>query len=149
MSIFRNILYTLTKSSSRFHEIESRYRRSNLMENAVININNSNNSNNSEFGEFLQSILENITEHRPMARYGHAAARVPGGFVIFGGKSVNDTFLNDLWFYNVSGRDYKWKQLAGQSQMKPLAVARHTITFANHYLYVFGGSLQTGEFTSR
>lgn len=148
MSIFHNILYTLTQSASRFHEVESRYRRSPFMVDSVINVNSAN-TTESEFNGFLQSILENITEHRPVARYGHAATRVPGGFVIFGGKSMNGTFLNDLWFYNVNESEYKWKELATQSQIRPLAVARHTITLANHYLYVFGGSLSSEEFTSR
>lgn len=121
VSIFRNIFYTLT-STSKLHNV-NRHRRSH--------------------------VLNGSTDDKPIARYGHAATRVPGGFVIFGGKSANSSFLNDLWLYYSNEHYSTWKELAKKSYLKPLPVARHTITYANNYLYVFGGSLRSGEFSSR
>lgn len=151
VSIFRNILYTLARTSSfsNLYEFERHRRHSYLKEDSAININNVN-STKSELNEIIDNILDNITDQQPAARYGHAATRVPNGFVIFGGKSANGSFFNDLWFYNNKIKsNAKWKQLATKSRLKPLPVARHTITFANNYLYVFGGSLNSGEFSSR
>lgn len=147
ISIFRNILYTLAQISpfSKFYELERYRRHSYLLKDSVFNTN----STNRELNEIIGSILDNITDQQPAARYGHAATRVPNGFVIFGGKSANGSFFNDLWFYNNKNKNDKWKQLAIKSRLKPLPVARHTITFANNYLYVFGGSLNSGEFSSR
>ncbi|KAM7353309.1 multiple EGF like domains 8 isoform 1-T1 [Cochliomyia hominivorax] len=138
VSIFRNILYTLAESN--LHQ--RRTRSSQLL--TTVNVN----STDEELSEYLEDILEEVTDNKPHGRYGHAAAVVPGGFVIFGGKQANGSFYNDLWFYNRTESGGKWKQMALQSKLKPQPVARHTLTYAGNYLYLFGGSLQTGEFSS-
>lgn len=138
VSIFRNILYTLAESN--LHQ--RRTRSSQLLTTVSVN------STDEELSEYLEDILEEVTDHKPHGRYGHAASAVPGGFVIFGGKHANGSFFNDLWFYNRTENGGKWKQLAVQSELKPNPVARHTLTYAGNYLYLFGGSLQTGDFSS-
>lgn len=143
VSIFRNILYTLAESNPSKDMHMRRTRSSPLL--TTVNVN----STDEELSEYLEDILEEVTDHKkPHGRYGHAATTVPGGFVIFGGKQANGSFFNDLWFYNRSESGGKWKQLAMQSKLKIPAMARHTITFAQDYLYIFGGSLETGEFSS-
>lgn len=139
ISIFRNILYTLSETN--LHQ--RRVRSSKLLNN--ININ----STDDELAEYLEDILEEVTDHKPNGRYGHAAERVPCGFVIFGGKEINGSFYNDLWLYNISEGGGKWRQLAIKSKLKPPPVARHTITYTGNYLYLFGGNLENGEFSSK
>lgn len=139
VSIFRTILYTLAESK----DMHTRRTRS-PPHLTTVNVN----STDEELSEYLEDILEEVTDHKPHGRYGHAAATVPGGFVIFGGKQSNGSFFNDLWFYNRTESGGKWKQLAMQSKLKPPAMARHTLTYAGDYLYIFGGSLETGEFSS-
>ncbi|XP_049313887.1 multiple epidermal growth factor-like domains protein 8 [Bactrocera dorsalis] len=137
VSFFRNILYTLAESN--LHQ----QRSSQLI--ADVNAN----TTNEQIPEYFEDILEEVTDNKPEGRYGHAADRVPGGFVIFGGKNGNGSFFNDLWFYNSTESGGKWKQWARNSKLKPPKVARHTITLAGEYLYLFGGSLETGEFSSK
>ncbi|XP_030384738.1 multiple epidermal growth factor-like domains protein 8 [Scaptodrosophila lebanonensis] len=137
VSFFRNILYTLAESN-----LHQRRTRSSLPLTTV-----NANSTDEELTEYLEDILEEVT-NKPHGRYGHAADRVPGGFAIYGGKHANGSFYNDLWHYNNTESGGKWKQMAINSVVRPPALARHTLTTANGYLYLFGGSLQTGEFSS-
>lgn len=83
----------------------------------------------------------------PGARYGHAACRYLDGFLIFGGKLRNGNLANDLWFYNVTAKS--WTQRAIHSKIKPPPVTRHTLTLAVNTLYLFGGSTEEGEFSSK
>lgn len=84
-----------------------------------------------------------------MERYGHAVSPVDGGFVIFGGKLANGSLSHELWFYNVSHNGGQWKLRAINSSIRPPPLTRHTLTLAGNTLYVFGGSLKNGEFSSR
>ncbi|ALC38654.1 CG7466 [Drosophila busckii] len=138
VSFFRNILYTLAESN-----LHQRRTRSSLPLTTV-----NANSTDEELTEYLEDILEEVTDHKPHGRYGHAAERVPGGFVIYGGKHANGSFYSDLWQYNNTESGGKWKQLALRSIVKPPALARHTLTNAGAQLYLFGGSMETGEFSS-
>lgn len=138
VSFFRNILYTLAESN-----LHQRRTRSSLPL-TIVNAN----STDEELNEYLEDILEEVTDHKPHGRYGHAADRVPGGFVIFGGKHANGSFYSDLWQYNNTESGGKWKQMAIRSAVKHPAVARHTLNTAGDYLYTFGGSLESGEFSS-
>lgn len=143
ISFFRNILYTLAETNpTKDMHTRRMVRSSPLLTTLTVN------STDEELTEYLEDILEEVTDHKPHGRYGHAAATVPGGFVIFGGKQANGSFFNDLWFYNRSESGGKWKQLAMQSKVKVPPMARHTLTYAGDYLYIFGGSLETGEFSS-
>ncbi|EDW76175.2 uncharacterized protein Dwil_GK15317 [Drosophila willistoni] len=138
VSFFRNILYTLAESN-----LHQRRTRSSLPL-TIVNAN----STDEELNEYLEDILDDVVTGPP-GRYGHAADRVPGGFVIFGGKHANGSFYNDLWLYNNTVSGTKWKQMAVGSHLKPPPLARHTLnTAGDNHLYLFGGSLETGEFSS-
>ncbi|XP_053675074.1 multiple epidermal growth factor-like domains protein 8 [Anopheles nili] len=91
----------------------------------------------------------NINGSRPAGRYGHAAAVVTDGFVIFGGKLASGELTNDLWLYNVSHNGGSWIERASESSFRPPALTRHTLTLADGFLYVFGGAMEDGEFTSK
>jgi hypothetical protein len=43
---------------------------------------------------------------RPPPLYGHAMENVPGGFVLFGGKSPNG-LTSDLWFFNLTASAFQ------------------------------------------
>lgn len=87
---------------------------------------------------------------RPADRYGHAAAAIDGGFVIFGGKLANGSLSNELWYFNASLTGEQWEQRALNSTVQPPMLTRHTLTLTrDDWLYVFGGSLQNGEFSSK
>jgi hypothetical protein len=73
---------------------------------------------------------------------------IPDGFVIFGGILGNNSFSNDLWSYNISTK-IKWKLRARFSKFYPPKLARHSITLVNDTIYLFGGSLEDGKFSSR
>lgn len=145
-SLFRNILLSISNEDFSRRRQRSPKRTTNF---------------NDTFGKHydISDILEELTEEahvlRPMNRYGHAACRVNtpgGGFVIYGGKLENGSLSNELWLFNASAEQHEkqWSLRAVNSTIQPPALTRHTITLANQdYLYVFGGSLKTGEFSSR
>ncbi|XP_026667029.1 multiple epidermal growth factor-like domains protein 8 isoform X3 [Ceratina calcarata] len=83
---------------------------------------------------------------KPSPRYGHAACRYVGGFVIYGGKIQDGSLSNELWHYNVNTRS--WTLRAKNSPFYPPPLTRHTLTLANDYIYLFGGSTVDGEFSS-
>lgn len=98
--------------------------------------------------------LEEVTQGnytikiQPLPRYGHAACAVNGSFIIYGGKLANHKLASDLWLYNISTRE--WSLRAAQSKLSPPKLTRHTLTFVstNNYIYLFGGALVTGDFSS-
>ncbi|XP_046832865.1 multiple epidermal growth factor-like domains protein 8 isoform X2 [Vespa crabro] len=85
-------------------------------------------------------------ELKPSPRYGHAACRYEGGFVIYGGKIEDGSLSNELWHYNVNMRI--WTLRARNSTFHPPRLTRHTLTLVNDYIYLFGGSTVDGEFSS-
>ena len=77
---------------------------------------------------------------------GHTLNVLPNGnLVVFGGKTTNGTLSNTLWHYNVTSGT--WGIMATGSQMVPPKVYQHTLTLAGDYLYLFGGTLQHGNFS--
>lgn len=84
---------------------------------------------------------------KPIPRYGHAACAVAEGFLIFGGKLKNGSLANDFWLYNVKTR--RWEVRAVLSERQPPPLTRHTLTAANEDVYLFGGSTEYGEFSSK
>ena len=98
-------------------------------------------------------IQETLTDNsRPLPRYGHASQTVSGGFVLFGGKFANGSLSNELWYYNATTKE--WMLRAVHSNMRPPPLTRHTLTVAGanetgEVLYLFGGSLENGMFSSR
>lgn len=102
----------------------------------------------------LTNFLEEYNDKpHPSDRYGHASSNVDGGFVIFGGKLADGTLSNELWFYNVTHNGGQWQRRATNSTYLPPLLTRHTLTKVvmenATYLYVFGGTLINGEFSSR
>ena len=83
---------------------------------------------------------------KPSPRYGHAACKYDEGFVIYGGKIEDGTLSNELWHYNVNTSI--WTLRAKNSPFYPPRLTRHTLTLAEDYIYLFGGSTVDGEFSS-
>ncbi|XP_055375614.1 multiple epidermal growth factor-like domains protein 8 isoform X2 [Condylostylus longicornis] len=125
-SFFKYILYTLAESNI-----------------------TANNITNEDLATVIDDILEDVTDNRPDARYGHAATKISSGFIIFGGKLSNGSFSNELWFYNASRNGGEWMLRAKKSKLYPPPLTRHTLTAVGEYLYVFGGSLESGEYSSK
>ena len=69
-----------------------------------------------------------------------------GGFVIYVGKVQDKSLSNELWYYNVNKK--MWTLRAKNSPFYPPRLTRHTLTLANDYIYLFGGSTTDGEFSS-
>lgn len=148
-SFFRNILLSLTEQT-----FVARTQRSTPLygthanETAVV-----------ETPHDLQEFLEEFTDKpRPADRYGHAVAALDGGFVIYGGKlgdveegGQSGGLSDELWLFNVTQNEGsgQWERRAMNSTVQPPALTRHTITNADGVLYVFGGSLRSGEFSSK
>lgn len=86
---------------------------------------------------------------KPDPRYGHAACIIGNSFVLYGGKLANGNLSNELWLYNILTRE--WSLRAGHSDLTPPELARHTLTYvkSNENIYLFGGALNNGEFSSR
>lgn len=133
-SIFRNILLSI--SSGDHSPLSQRKQRSPRR--------------NETSPHALTNFLEELNDKpRPKERYGHAMSRVVGGFVVYGGKLADGSLSNELWLYNVTLNGGQWSLRANASNVRPPPLTRHTLTLADDYLYVFGGSLQNGEFSSR
>lgn len=170
-SFFRNILLSISDENFLRRRQRSPKRSSKL----PLNLNES--ITNQDISEFLEELSEK-SHIGPIHRYGHgtysrnilflihlanhrnvslfivAACAVPiegGGFVIHGGKLENGSLTNDLWLFNASAQapENYWSLRATNSSLQPPPLTRHTITLAGEYLYVFGGSLGNGEFSSR
>lgn len=146
-SFFRNILLSISDETFLRRRQRSAKRSSKL----PLNLNES--ITNQDISEYLEELSEQ-SHIGPKHRYGHAACAVPidgGGFVINGGKLENGSLANDLWIFNASAKSPEnyWTLRATNSTLQPPPLTRHTITFAREYLYVFGGSLNSGEFSSR
>lgn len=86
---------------------------------------------------------------QPSPRYGHAACVINDSFIIYGGKLENGSFSDEMWQYNITKRE--WSLRASRSGITPPKLARHTLTFvtSNRYVYLFGGALENGEFSSQ
>jgi hypothetical protein len=69
-----------------------------------------------------------------------------GGFVIYGGKVEDGSLSSELWHFNVNKT--LWTLRAKNSPFYPPKLTRHTLTLANEYIYLFGGSTVDGEFSS-
>ena len=87
---------------------------------------------------------------KPPGLYGHAMTILPDqdNFVIFGGfESVNGKTSHDLWLFNIPNQT--WHLKASDSLIKPPGLSKHTLTLAENYLYLFGGSLPDGTFSNQ
>lgn len=86
---------------------------------------------------------------KPEPRYGHAACLIRDTFVIYGGKLASGKPSGELFLYNIS--DGEWTLRATGSTLKPPKLTKHTLTFVDtsDFIYLFGGSMDNGEFSSR
>jgi len=85
----------------------------------------------------------------PLPRYGHAQAAIrDDGFVLYGGQLSNSSLSDEFFYYDAISN--KWNLLAGHSKVKPPPLTRHAIAVVNQtWVYLFGGGLANGEFSSR
>lgn len=145
-SFFRNILLSISDESFLHRRQRSPKRISKRP--------NDESFSKQDISELLVELSEKAHIIGPAHRYGHAACEVNvdgGGFVIFGGKLENGSLSNDLWFFNASAvdTDGHWQLRASNSTIQPPKMTRHTITRVGDHLYVFGGALSNGHFSSR
>ncbi|XP_054720538.1 multiple epidermal growth factor-like domains protein 8 [Uloborus diversus] len=98
---------------------------------------------------FESSQWYNITKaYSPSPRHGHAAVIYQGNIIIFGGELENGTLSNELWFFNVSG--LSWRLLTPKFNFLPPPLTKHSATLVDSsMLYVIGGSLSDGTFSSK
>lgn len=148
-SFFRNILLSISDENFLRRRQRSPKRNPKL----PLNLNLNESLSNQDISDILEELSEK-SHIGPKHRYGHAACSIPvagGGFVIFGGKLEDGRLSNDLWMFDASAQQPEnyWILRATNSLFHPPHLTRHTITWAGEYLYVFGGSMSTGEFSSR
>lgn len=147
-SFFRTILLSISAEKNLHRRQRSPKRNSKVLST------NETFSQHQDISELLEELTEEAHILRPANRYGHAATAIPmdsGAFVIFGGKLDNGSLSNELWLFNVSAAqtEQQWSLRATNSTLLPPPLTRHTITLADNFLYVFGGSLESGKFSSR
>lgn len=95
------------------------------------------------FGKNKWETLE-LSDPWPEGRYEHAVAAFGDGFYMFGGKTENGSYSNELWFFNAASES--WTVEALNSSIQPSAVSGHTLTKVDNYLYLFGGKTLEGHF---
>ena len=100
------------------------------------------------------SNMTNSTEEWPRPRYGHAMVALRDGFVLYGGQLSNGSLSDELFYYDADQN--RW-QLLDSSDLasRPPPLTRHTLTVVTEptsnqtWIYVLGGGLSNGEFSSQ
>ncbi|XP_067133716.1 multiple epidermal growth factor-like domains protein 8 [Centruroides vittatus] len=88
-----------------------------------------------------------LTVFGPSPRWGHAIASYAKNFVLYGGELENGLLSDELWLYNVAKEE--WQLEAKHSIIRPPALTKHSLTLVEgKWLYLFGGSLEDGSFSS-
>ncbi|XP_045596655.2 multiple epidermal growth factor-like domains protein 8 [Procambarus clarkii] len=95
-----------------------------------------------------------IRRVNPGPRYGHVMEKYDQHFALFGGRLISGEVSNELWLYNTTLDE--WRLLGGgeesagnKTQDDPPGLMYATLTLVdNSWLYLFGGSLQHGEFSN-
>lgn len=129
--------------------------RASLFHNILISISDENDNTSPRSSRSTTHAKTNNTKLNdkmsgPDPRYGHAGCTYESGFVIYGGKLEDGKLSNQLWLYNITDISRAWSLRATNSTKIPPSLTRHTITLANDdYIYLFGGSTELGEFSSR
>ena len=94
------------------------------------------------------SPIESALLTAPRPRYGHAMAPLgETSFVLYGGQLPDGSISGELFHYDAV-RD-RWTLLADRSLVRPPPLMRHTLSAVNDSLYVFGGGMVNGEFSSK
>ncbi len=84
----------------------------------------------------------------PRPRYGHAMGPLGEGFVLYGGQLANGSLSDELFHYDAISDE--WTLLAQNSSIRPPPLTRHTLAVVNNtFIYIFGGGMVNGEFSSR
>lgn len=100
--------------------------------------------------KFQQNSTNSKTiELEPSPRFGHAACLIENTIVVYGGHLSNGKLSNELWLYNITQK--QWRIIAKSSKLSPPKLTRHTLTYveSNKNIYLFGGALENGQFSSR
>jgi hypothetical protein len=107
-----------------------------------------NNESRVNVSESIQNDEPLLEVTAPKARYGHAMGALEDGFVLYGGQFADGSLSDDFFYFDASRNE--WTPLAGQSQVRPPPLTRHTLCAVNDSLiYIFGGSMANGEFSSK
>ncbi|KAG7161272.1 Multiple epidermal growth factor-like domains protein 8-like [Homarus americanus] len=100
----------------------------------------------------------NMRAVTPAPRYGHVMEKYDQHFVLFGGRLSSGEVSNELWLYNTTMDE--WRLLEGKEESVsdetsakddnvPPGLMYATLTLVdNSWLYLFGGSLEHGEFSN-
>ncbi|GIY78358.1 hypothetical protein CDAR_179641 [Caerostris darwini] len=98
---------------------------------------------------FRDNRWTNITsKFSPSPRHGHAAICYHDNIILFGGETENGSLSNELWFFNVSS--LQWNLMVPKNHFIPPPLTKHSVTLVDFYwLYVIGGSLSDGTFSSK
>ncbi|XP_065347637.1 multiple epidermal growth factor-like domains protein 8 [Cloeon dipterum] len=84
----------------------------------------------------------------PAARFSHAASSHPLGIVLHGGQLNDGTLSDEIWVYKASTAE--WSKRGEFCSNRPPPLARHSLTLGQHnWLYLFGGQVQDGHFSSQ
>jgi multipile epidermal growth factor-like domains protein 8 len=97
----------------------------------------------------IEEVPDSVAKIEPSPRYGHAACSLKNSFIIYGGKLADGSLSNQLWLFNFTTRS--WSLRAQNSSLTPPHLTRHALTFvpSNNFIYLFGGSLENSEFSSK
>lgn len=82
----------------------------------------------------------------PLARKEHRMVKYKDGFYVFGGMHSDGSHCNELLFYNLTSQT--WTQKAQNSSVQPHRLTGHSLTLVNDWLYVIGGKMEHGLFSS-
>ncbi|GBM96414.1 Multiple epidermal growth factor-like domains protein 8 [Araneus ventricosus] len=98
---------------------------------------------------FKENRWTNITTKlAPSPRHGHATVCYHDNIILFGGELENGTLSNELWFFNVSS--LQWNLMVPKNHFMPPPLTKHSVTLVDFYwLYIIGGSLSDGTFSSK
>ncbi len=84
----------------------------------------------------------------PKPLYGHAMAAIDSNrLALFGGAGSGHNHSSQLWMFDSDKS--QWSLQADESLERPPGLAWHSLTLAGDgFLYLFGGSLESGQFSS-
>lgn len=77
----------------------------------------------------------------PSARSDHAAAVYEDGFYIFGGLLENGLYSDEMWYFNVTSRTWRFIKMNTSTLEVRLRITGHTLTSVEGDLYLVGGKL--------
>ncbi|XP_076035463.1 multiple EGF like domains 8 [Oratosquilla oratoria] len=95
---------------------------------------------------------QHLPVHQPSPRYGHAMERYDQHVALFGGKLESGEVSSELWLYNTTTSEWRLIESENDNEnpsQNPPGLMWASLTLVDEtWLYLFGGSLNHGEFTS-